>query len=95
MIKFQKYKDVTQNGIVNDHVWSLMLAHANNIINEAKKMTITMSSGVAGAGAAGHGGIPQVASKSVIKDKSQSGNIPPGGSGVPPRPVMASGPPNT
>jgi peptidoglycan hydrolase-like protein with peptidoglycan-binding domain len=36
VIKFQKYKVMSQNGVVTDHIWSLMLEHADNIIHDAK-----------------------------------------------------------
>lgn len=37
VLKFQKYKELNMNGIVTEHVWALMLNHADHIISNSKK----------------------------------------------------------
>lgn len=37
VIKFQKYKELKQDGVVTEHIWSMMLAHAENLSSEGKR----------------------------------------------------------
>ena len=37
VIKFQKYKDLPKNGVVTDIIWSLMLAHVEQIVSGDNK----------------------------------------------------------
>ena len=37
VIKFQKYKEKTDSGIVSERTWSLMLSQAESIVNEDLK----------------------------------------------------------
>lgn len=37
VLKFQKSKAVTMDGLVTEYIWSLMLNHANSIVAEDKR----------------------------------------------------------
>lgn len=37
VIKFQRYKEKTENGVVSERTWTLMLNQAESIVNEDMK----------------------------------------------------------